>query len=105
MHLNLSILGYPIDHSFPFKRVLPSGSKKINPSWRFTKGFIFFFKTTYMLYFLIMKGNELHVHEVHPRDEETFRLFHDEKILVEGTAVLDVLRQFDELPLIINYGW
>jgi len=58
-----------------------------------------------MLYFLIMKGNELHVHEVHSREEETFRLFYDEKILVQGASVLDVLRQFDELPLIINYGW
>ena len=58
-----------------------------------------------MLYFLIMKGNELHVHEVHPRDEETFRLFYDEKILVEGASIRDVLRQFDEMPLIINYGW
>jgi hypothetical protein len=49
-----------------------------------------------MLYFLIMKGNKLHIHEVHPKDEETFRLFYDEKILVEGTSVRDVLRQFDD---------
>ncbi|HVU55072.1 MAG TPA: hypothetical protein VHD83_08445 [Puia sp.] len=58
-----------------------------------------------MLCFLIMKGNELHVTQVHPRDEDIFRLLYDEKILVQGTSVLDVLRQFDELPLIINYGW
>jgi len=49
-------------------------------------------------------GNELHIHEVHPRDEETFRLLYDEKIPVQGTSVRDVLRQFDEMPLIINYG-
>lgn len=47
----------------------------------------------------------MHVHEVHPREEETFRLLYDEKILVAGTSIQDVLRQFDELPLIINYGW
>jgi hypothetical protein len=88
-----------------FQKSIPGGTKKINPSWRCARGFIFFIKTTYMLYFLIMKGNELHVHEIHPRDEEIFRLLYEEKILVQGTSVQDVLRQFDELPLIINYGW
>ena len=97
-------LNTPLDIHFLSKKYF-GGSKKINPSWRCARGFIFFFKTTTMLYFLIMKGNELHVHEVHPRDEETFRSFYDEKILVQGASVRDVLRQFDELPLIINYGW
>ena len=58
-----------------------------------------------MLYFLIKKGNELHVLRVHPDLEVTFRLFYDQQILAEGYSVQDVLRQFDELPLVINDGW
>jgi hypothetical protein len=58
-----------------------------------------------MLYFLIKKGNELHLLRVHPRDEETFRLFYDQQVLVEGTSVQEVLTQFHELPLIISEGW
>ena len=58
-----------------------------------------------MLYFLIKKGNELHVMRVHPKDEVLFRLFYDQQILVEGDSVQDVLRQFDELPLVINDGF
>ena len=58
-----------------------------------------------MLYFLIKKGNELHVLRVNPKDEVLFRLFYDQQILVEGNNVQDVLRQFEELPLVINDGW
>jgi hypothetical protein len=58
-----------------------------------------------MLYFLIKKGNELHLLRVHPRDEETFRLFYDQQVLVEGSSVQEVLTQFHELPLIISEGW
>ena len=58
-----------------------------------------------MLYFLIKKGNELHILRVHPREEVTFRLIYDQQILSEGSSVQEVLRQFDELPLIINEGW
>jgi hypothetical protein len=58
-----------------------------------------------MLYFLIKKGNELHVMRVHPKDEVLFRLFYAQLILVEGNSIQDVLRQFDELPVIINDGF
>ena len=58
-----------------------------------------------MLYFLIKKGNELHIAPVLQKDEGTFRLLYAQQILVEGESVPDVLRQFDELPLIIDDGW
>jgi len=58
-----------------------------------------------MLYFLLKKGNELHVMRVHPKDEVLFRLLYDQQILVEGNSVQDVLRQFDELPIVINDGF
>lgn len=58
-----------------------------------------------MLYFLVKKGNELHLLPVHPEEETTFRLIYDNQILVEGCSIQDVLRQFHELPLIINDGW
>ena len=68
---------------------------------------IYFFTTKpiNMLYILIKKGNELHIMRIHPKDEVTFRLLYDQQILVEGYSVQDVLRQFHELPLIINDGW
>jgi len=58
-----------------------------------------------MLYFLVKKGNALHLLPVHPEEEITFRLIYDQQILVEATSMLDVLRQFQELPLIINDEW
>jgi len=79
--------------------------KKTNPSFCCARGFIFYHKTNYMLHFLIKKGNELHVMRVHPKDEVLFRLFYDQQILIEGSSVQDVLRQFDELPLVIDDGW
>lgn len=50
-----------------------------------------------MLYFLIKKGNELHLLPVHTEEEVTFRLIYDQQILVEGISMLDVLRQFQVL--------
>ena len=58
-----------------------------------------------MLYFLIKKGNELHIMRIHPKDEVLFRLFYDQQVLVEGSSVQDVLAQFDELPLIVDDGF
>ncbi|MDO6433272.1 hypothetical protein Q4E93_21860 [Flavitalea sp. BT771] len=58
-----------------------------------------------MLYFLIKKGNELHIMRIHPKDEVLFRLFYDQQILVEGNSALDVLAKFHDLPLIIEDGF
>ncbi|MBN9385073.1 MAG: hypothetical protein J0H74_30235 [Chitinophagaceae bacterium] len=58
-----------------------------------------------MLYFLLKKGNELHIVRIHPDYEVTLRLLYDQQILAEGYSVQDVLRQFHELPLVINDGW
>jgi hypothetical protein len=58
-----------------------------------------------MLYFLVKKGNELHVMPVRQADEISFRFIYDQQILVEGTSPLDVLKQFDELPLVFDDQW
>ena len=53
-----------------------------------------------MLYFLVKKGNELHVTPVLPVEEDLIRLLHHEYILVEGTSLQDVLRQFLDIPTV-----
>ncbi len=55
-----------------------------------------------MLYFLVKKGNELHVMPVLPKEEETFRLFYHEFILAEGASYGDVLTQFYSLPVVLD---
>lgn len=80
--------------------------EKINPSISIERGIYFFTtKPMYMLYFLLKKGNELHIVRIHPDYEVTLRLLYDQQILAEGYSVQDVLRQFHELPLVINDGW
>jgi len=70
------------------------------------RGDLFFnHNSNYMLYFLVKKGNEFHVTPVMPAEEERFRLLHHEYILVEGTSLQDVLRRFDEMPVVIENGW
>ena len=58
-----------------------------------------------MLYFLVKKGNELHLMRIPPHYEVTFRLLYQDQILIEGISIQDVLTQFHELPLVINDGW
>jgi len=58
-----------------------------------------------MLYFLVKKGNELHVMPILRKNEAAFRLLYDQQILVEGSSILDVLKQFDELPLVFEEEW
>ena len=55
-----------------------------------------------MLYFLIKKGNELHVMPILPKEEETFRFFYEGAILVEGASYGDVLAQFYSLPVVLD---
>jgi len=58
-----------------------------------------------MLYFLVKKGNELQIMRVSQSNEETFRLFYDQQILVEGKSTEEVLLQMHQLPLIMGYGF
>jgi len=58
-----------------------------------------------MLYFLVKKGNELQIMRVSPANEETFRLFYDQQILVEGKSTEEVQLQMHQLPLIMGYGF
>ena len=39
------------------------------------------------------------------KNEAAFRLLYDQQILVEGSSILDVLKQFDELPLVFEEEW
>jgi len=57
-----------------------------------------------MLYFLIKMENELQICPVLTENESWFRLLHESRILVEGSSIPDVLRQFHELPMIISDG-
>jgi len=58
-----------------------------------------------MLYFLIKTKNELQICPVHPENEPVFRLLYEQHILSEGVNVSDVLRRFEELPVIISDGF
>jgi len=58
-----------------------------------------------MLYFLIKIENELQLRPVSPQNESIFRLLYGQQILVEGISIPDVLRQLDELPIIISDGF
>jgi len=55
-----------------------------------------------MLYFLVKKGNELHIMRIAPHYEEFFRLFYHDQLIVEGSSVEDVLLKFHQLPLTVN---
>jgi len=57
-----------------------------------------------MLYFLIKMENVLQICPVLTENESWFRLLHESRILVEGSSIPDVLRQFHELPVIISDG-
>lgn len=55
-----------------------------------------------MLYFLIKTENEFQVRPVQPENESLFRLLYGIQVLIEGFSIPDVLRQFDELPVVIS---
>jgi len=70
----------------------------------------FISKTTFTykrfpMYFLIKDKDELYAVPVSPEREPAFRTEYDAKILTEGTSVQDVLRKFNELPLVISDGF
>jgi hypothetical protein len=57
-----------------------------------------------MTVYLIKKENELQIHQIRPDQEVRFLALHGDKILMTGDTIIDVLRKFDELPVVIFNG-
>jgi len=57
-----------------------------------------------MSVYLIKEGNELHIIPVLPEQETTFQQRYEHQILMSGDNILDVLREFDEMPVIFHNG-
>jgi hypothetical protein len=57
-----------------------------------------------MTVYLIKKENELQIHQIWPEQEVGFLALHGDKILMSGESIIEVLRAFDELPVIICNG-
>ena len=67
--------------------------------------FIFFHrKTLIMAYYLIFKKNKLHIVPVKTEQEMEFFQLYGQHILASGETIREVLRIFNELPLIIDNG-
>jgi hypothetical protein len=68
-------------------------------------GTLFFHpKTDVMTVYLIKKENELQIHQIQPDQEIGFLALNGDKILLKGDSVKEVLRAFDELPVVICNG-
>jgi hypothetical protein len=68
-------------------------------------GTLFFHPTTdVMIVYLIKKENELQIHQVKPDQEVRFLASNGDKILLKGDSIKEVLRAFDELPVVICSG-
>jgi hypothetical protein len=67
---------------------------------------IYFFtvKTTFMTIYLIQQENELHIFQVLPEQEDRFQQKYGQQILVSGDNIQDVLRKFNEMPVIFCNG-
>jgi hypothetical protein len=57
-----------------------------------------------MTVYLIKEENELHIYQVQPEQEAAFQLKYGSQILMSGENILEVLRKFDELPVIFCNG-
>ena len=55
-----------------------------------------------MTFYIIKKGNELHIASVLPEKELEFFQLYGQRILAAGESIPAVLRAFNELPVIIS---
>jgi hypothetical protein len=55
-----------------------------------------------MTVYLIKEKEELQVHQVQPDREVAFLAEKGDKILLWGDSIVDVLRKFEELPIVIS---
>ncbi len=58
-----------------------------------------------MTFYLIKKENELHIVPVQPEQQIAFFRLHGQRILATGDSIAEVLRIFNELPVIISDGF
>ena len=67
---------------------------------------IYFFtaKTTIMTIYLIKQENELHIFQVLPEQEATFQQKYGQQVLMSGDTIQNVLRKFNEMPVIFCNG-
>jgi hypothetical protein len=57
-----------------------------------------------MKYYLIFQQNELHLYRVDAEKQAAFLKQYWLQILASGSSILEVLRTFDDLPLIMHNG-
>jgi hypothetical protein len=57
-----------------------------------------------MTIYLIKRENELHLCQVRPEQEATFQQKYGQQILMSGDTIQDVLRKFNEMPVIFCNG-
>lgn len=58
-----------------------------------------------MKYYMIIERNELHIIPVTTDWDESFRILYDGFILFSGDNIPEVLRVFDEMPVITRDGF
>jgi hypothetical protein len=66
--------------------------------------YFFIVKTTIMTIYLIKQENALHIFQVLPEQETTFQQKYGQQILMSGDTIRDVLRKFNEMPVIFCNG-
>jgi hypothetical protein len=66
--------------------------------------YFFILQIANMTVYLIKKENEQQIHQIRPDQEVRFLAQHGDKILMSGESITDVLRAFDELPVIFCNG-
>jgi hypothetical protein len=64
--------------------------------------YFFTYNDVFMTVYLIKEKEELQVHQVQPDREVTFLAEKGDKILLWGDSIVDVLRKFEELPIVIS---
>ena len=57
-----------------------------------------------MRIYLIIQDHELHIFPVRPEQEHSFREWYGPRILMVGDNIPEVLRAFDEMPLVFEEG-
>ena len=57
-----------------------------------------------MKYYLIFQQHELHLYRVDAEKQAAFLKQYWLQILASGSSILEVLKTFDELPLIMHNG-
>ncbi|MDR3712035.1 MAG: hypothetical protein P4L51_04410 [Puia sp.] len=57
-----------------------------------------------MIVYLIKEKDEIQIHEINSGQERRFLALYGDKILLVGNCVPEVLRRFNELPVVLCNG-